>query len=120
MMRRMTDQERRHVTRATELVAEASRHHRAAVKANERNDDAGVERSHDRLGDCLRSAQAALERAAAEGSSGLSGGDGSGDNASVGVGGIPAGGGTSRHGSPLLYGDIGGFLERARIGARRR
>jgi hypothetical protein len=119
-MRRMTDHERRHVARATELVAEASRHHRAAVRANERNDDAGVERAHDRLGDCLRLAQVALERAAAEGGSGLSGGDGSGDNASVGVGGIPPGGGTSGRGSPLLYGDIGGFLERARLGSRRR
>jgi hypothetical protein len=118
MMRQMTDQERRHVLRSAELVDEAARHHRAAVRAHERGDAGAVERAHDRLGDCLRSAQVALERAAAEGSSGLSGGDGSGDNASVGVGGIPPGGGTSGRGSPLLYGDIGGFLERARIGRR--
>jgi len=116
-----------HLATAVSYIDQAMRHRDDAIDAFDTDDEAAFRTAHAHLKRCLREARSAIDRcrSALGDTTGLSGGAGAGTNADVGVGGVPPGGGTSgaaggrMPGSPLLYGDIDGWLDRAEIARRR-
>jgi hypothetical protein len=98
--RALSAAEAAHLAQATAFVDEAARHHRDATAAHGKGDDRALAAAHRNVGRCLRAAQQHFRDM---------GETGDGDS----------GGSTDERGSPLLHGDISGWLARARVGARR-
>jgi hypothetical protein len=115
--------EQGYMTRASEMVDEAMRHHLLAVDAHDESDDKALDVAHRNVHRCLRSAQIAFKSLAAAGakadqaasqtvqtSSGTAKSDGSaGGRAAAPVRNTPG----------LLTNDPAEFLKRARLGSRR-
>lgn len=101
-----------HIKTAGRHIGTAERHARAAVSAFENGDDREVARAHRLLRDHLREAKMAIDRAdAADAANGDGGG---GAQTSSGF----SDGKSGRAGSPLLTGDVLGWLDRARQARR--
>ena len=114
----MTAQETGLMLRAAELVDEASRHCEDAAIAHSRGDHSAVGAAHVKLGRSLRNARAAFQRL---GQTGAQIGSDKSHTSQVSDGtSVGAGVSAQRTGSPLLYGDVAGWLERARLGSRGR
>ena len=101
---------------AGDLVDEAATHAADCRRAHDAADHSSFDTAHRRLTAALRAARACLRT-----DYGGSGADGSTIAVQTSSGSAP-GGGTSggRAGSPLMQGDLEGWLSRARVGAQRR
>jgi len=115
--RALTALERQHLSSLRDFLTEAARHHRAAVDAHDEGDDRAVKRAHNALRRCIDGADRACRALAAEGMAK----DTENSQSAQTSAGISSG--TSADGradSPLLNGDIEGWLGRAfpRVGAR--
>lgn len=103
-----------HIARAAQLVDDAAQAHQDAVQAHKRGDDKAVGEAHVMLGRCLRSAQQAFRDLAAAGAAQ----DSENTKTIQTSSGTDVSGGSANGRSPLMNGDIGGWLQRARIGGR--
>ena len=105
-----------HISRARDAVDAALLHHDAACEAYDRDDPVAVKEAHANLRRCLRSAQSAFRAIASDQEINgktkiIQTSDGVGES---------GGSNTGRAGrSPLMTGDIEGWLARARAGSRR-
>jgi hypothetical protein len=114
--RAFTATEQAHLKRAAEYIDQAARHHAAAIDAHDCGDDRALAAAHRSLGSCLRGAQRCFrDMAAAAAAADIA----NTQTVQTSSGAKPSTGSVDGRGSPLLYGDIEGWLARA-FGARRR
>ena len=106
-----------HIQRARDAVDEAMNHHQNAADAHARGDARAVTRAQAAVTRCLRTAQQCFrDIAAAAGEDDIN--NSKTVQTSSGTG-VSNGSDNGRAGSPLLQGDVKGWLDRARVGARR-